>query len=490
MKWWERWSLHRRVLTLSAAAVTLAIVMGIGAYAVALDRILYSGAQVAARLQAGDISAAITTGEQPATLAVQDAPSQGRILQLIDMHHQVVATSDPAGQAVALTSLSPAPGHVATEQVASVPGEVGEPYAIAAQGVRTKRGIAYVVVVAAPLAVESNSVRTATLLLGVGGLGLLGMLVLLMGRMLDRALEPVERIRREVDRITEVRGRGQITVPGSGDEISRLARTMNQMLARLDQADSSTRRFVSDASHELRSPLATIRAAIEVSSTGHHGPDPERDALIQSEVLRMQRLVDDLLTLARADDGVPLASEEVDVDDIVDAEVRRLRATGDAPVRASIEAARVVGDRARLEQVVRNLVDNAARHTSGGITLSVGTEGQWVVLQVDNVGDPIPVEDREAVFERFTRLEESRQRHTGGSGLGLAIARTLVMAHGGYVIATETPAGQCRFEVRLPAADATELGQPRWPAAGVARLPDRATSVAPPTPASAGSPSP
>jgi signal transduction histidine kinase len=212
-----------------------------------------------------------------------------------------------------------------------------------------------------------------------------------------------------------------------------------------------------------------------VSTAGHHPPDPERDDLIRSEVLRMQRLVDDLLTLARADDGVPLAFEEVDVDDIVDAEVRRLRATGDGPVRASIEAARVVGDRARLEQVVRNLVDNAARHTVGTITLSVSTRGDWVVLQVDNDGPPIPLADRDAVFERFRRLQESRERHTGGSGLGLAIARTLVVAHGGEVVATQTPSGQCRFEVRLPS---------------VGDSADELRALSPPSRASAGNPSP
>jgi signal transduction histidine kinase len=472
---WERWSLHRRVLVLSAAAVTVAIMMGVAAYAVALDRILYSAAQESARQQANDIASVIATGEESPAQAIQDAPSQGMLLQLVDGQHQVVAASDPAGQNAPLTDLAPGPSRLLTQQVTGLPGDEGEPYAIAARGVRSKTGTAYVVVVAAPLDVQANSVRTATLLLGIGGLALLALLVVLMSRILGRALEPVERIRREVDRITEVRGRGQITVPPSGDEIARLARTMNQMLARLDQADASTRRFVSDASHELRSPLATIRAAIEVSTAGHHPPDPERDDLIRSEVLRMQRLVDDLLTLARADDGVPLAFEEVDVDDIVDAEVRRLRATGDSPVRASIEAARVVGDRARLEQVVRNLVDNAARHTVGTITLSVSTRGDWVVLQVDNDGPPIPLADRDAVFERFRRLQESRERHTGGSGLGLAIARTLVVAHGGEVVATQTPSGQCRFEVRLPS---------------VGDSADELRALSPPSRASAGNPSP
>jgi signal transduction histidine kinase len=483
---WERWSLHRRVLTLAVAAVTVAIIMGVGAYAVALDRILYSAARDAARLQANDIVATIATGRGQPDSAIQEAPSQGSLLQLVDSRQRVVSTSDPAGDAP-LTTLSPAPGQIMTDQVAGLPGEVGEPYAIVAQGVRDKTGAAYVVVVASPLRVETNSVRTATLLLGVGALLLLLLLVALIGRIMRRALEPVERIRSEVDRITQVRGRGQITVPPSGDEISKLAQTMNQMLGRLDQADASTRRFVSDASHELRSPLATIRAAIEVSGAHQHGPDVERDELIRSEVLRMQRLVDDLLTLARADDGMPMASDEVDVDDIVDAEVRRLRATTDGPVRASIEAARVVGDRARLEQVVRNLVDNAARHTTGEIVLSVGTQGRWVVLRVDNNGDPIPVGRREAIFERFARLQESRERDTGGSGLGLAIARTLVAAHGGQIVATQTPSGDCRFEVRLPAVDdatATDrsLAEPS--------LSDASGPRSRPSPASAGSPSP
>jgi signal transduction histidine kinase len=452
MKRWERWSLHRRVLTLAVAAVTVAIVMGIAAYAITLDRILYSAAQDAARLQADDLVATITSGQRTPDRAVQELPSQGSLVQLVDANHQVVSTSDPAGNDP-LTGLSPAPGHILTDQVAGLPGEVGEPYAIVAQGVRDRTGTPYVVVVAAPLRVETKSVRAATLLLGVGALLLLLLLVALIGRIMGRALEPVERIRSEVDRITQVRGRGQITVPPSGDEISKLAQTMNQMLGRLDQADATTRRFVSDASHELRSPLATIRAAIEVSSAHRVGPDDERDELIRSEVLRMQRLVDDLLTLARADDGIPMTSEEVDVDDIVDAEVRRLRATTNTRVRASIEAARVVGDRARLEQVVRNLVDNAARHTVGEITLSVSTQGSWVVLCVDNEGEPIPVDQRDAVFERFTRLQESRERDTGGSGLGLAICRTLVSAHGGQVVATQTPTGNCRFEGRLPSMD-------------------------------------
>ena len=243
-------------------------------------------------------------------------------------------------------------------------------------------------------------------------------------------------------------------MPPSGDEIARLAETMNLMLRRLEDADASSRRFVSDASHELRSPLATIRAVMEVDSPSGAGAgdESERDALVMAEVLRMQQLVGDLLTLAKADDGgVTTIHEDVDVDDLVDAEVRRLRMTGRLTISATIEPARVVGDRARLAQAVRNLVDNAARHARSSVHLSVRTEGDDVVLVVDNDGPLIPPEDRELVFERFSRLEDSRDRDAGGSGLGLAIVQTFVAAHAGTVTAQESPTGLCRFEVRLPA---------------------------------------
>ncbi|WP_186827972.1 sensor histidine kinase [Knoellia locipacati] len=452
MRRWERWSLQRRVLTLSAVAVTIAIAMGVAAYAVALDRILYAAALDSARLQGGDIVAAISSGEEPAAISISEVASRGALIQLVDASGRVVAASEPAEMRSRLTALAPPPGRIRTAQVTGLPGEVGEPYAIVAQGVRDPAGTAYVVVVATPLRVETDSVRTATVLLAVGSVLLLLLVLGLMRRTMRGALQPVERIRAEVDRITQVRGRGQITVPPSGDEISRLARTMNQMLARLDQSDASTRRFVSDASHELRSPLATIRAAIEVGKASD-APDPGRDDLILAETLRMQRLVDDLLTLAKADDGVPIAASEVDLDDIVHAEVRRLRALGEQEVRASIGAARVLGDRGRLEQMVRNLVDNATRHTTGAVGLTVGTSEGQVVLYVDNDGDPLPEDQRAAVFERFARLEQSRERDRGGSGLGLAIVRSIATSHGGRVVATETPTGDCRFAVTLPGTD-------------------------------------
>jgi signal transduction histidine kinase len=450
------------VLVVSAAAVTVVLVLGLVAFTVTLDRILYSSAKDAAQVQAAQIASTLSTGESTAARSFQEIPGQGSILQLLDRGGSVVASSELAQRTTPITSLRPAPGQVQFAQVAGIPGEAGEPYAIVAQGVTDPTGADLVVVVGAPLDVEASTVETATVLLAIGSTALLALLLALIRGILRGALEPVERIRSEVARITGVRGRGHLTVPPSGDEIAKLAETMNLMLDRLERADESTRRFVSDASHELRSPLATIIAALEVSDLApdrSHNPahnlahdpahDPARDAVIHGEAIRMQRLVEDLLTLAKADDGLPLTLGEVDVDDLVDAEVRRLRTTSQVPVTARIEAARLTGDVDRISQALRNLVDNAARHTTGAVALGVRTEQDEVVVTVDNDGPPVPESDREVVFDRFRRLEESRVRDTGGSGLGLAIVRTVAEAHGGTVRALESPTGQCRFELRL-----------------------------------------
>ncbi len=271
MRRWNAWSLRRRVLAVSAVAVTIVIALGVLAFTAALDRVLYSSAQDAARTRASEISDSVAGGERPASLALRDVTSRGSLLQVLDDEHRVVASSESALGASPITKLRPDPGSVDVAQEASIPGEVGEPHAVVAQGVADPSGATFVVVVAKPLDVEADTVRTATLLLALGAAVLLLIMLALINGTLKQALLPVERIRTEVARITRVRGRGQITVPPTGDEIARLAQTMNSMLGRLEQADSTTRQFISDASHELRSPLATIRAALEVS-----GPGPVR----------------------------------------------------------------------------------------------------------------------------------------------------------------------------------------------------------------------
>jgi signal transduction histidine kinase len=270
-----------------------------------------------------------------------------------------------------------------------------------------------------------------------------------------RALAPVSRIRQEVDAIGADRLDRRVPEGDSGDEIALLAGTMNRMLTRLDDSQQAQRQFVSDASHELRSPLATLRQHAELARSH---PDvtsaEELSDVVLGEGRRMQAIVEAMLLLARLDEGAPRGSGAVDLDDLVIAEVARLRATspGMSVDGSAIGAARVLGDARLLGQLVRNLVDNAARHAEARVALGVAEVDGTAVLTIDDDGAGIPEVERERVFERFVRLDEARARDAGGSGLGLAIVRAIARAHGGQVRIETSPCGGARFVVTLPVA--------------------------------------
>ena len=282
-----------------------------------------------------------------------------------------------------------------------------------------------------------------------------------------RALRPVERLRRQVDRIeaSDLSRR----VDSGDDELGALAATMNRMLSRLEQSQAVQRRFVSDASHELRSPLATMRQYAELAVAHPETvPTGELGEVVIAEGERMQDLVEGLLLLARLDEGQRPPTAPVDLDDLVLREADRLSRTGGHPGERStavevdtsgVGPGRVEGKDRLLARVVRNLVDNAARHAEGRITLRVRSEsterGQRVQFTVADDGAGVPSEDRERIFDRFTRLDEGRARDVGGSGLGLAIVCDVVEAHGGTVsVAAGDGKGEFTgavFTVDLPA---------------------------------------
>jgi len=269
-----------------------------------------------------------------------------------------------------------------------------------------------------------------------------------------RSLRPVERMRREVDAVTATRLDQRVADPGTTDEIGRLATTMNRMLARLDESQRAQRRFISDASHELKSPLASLRQYAEVARDyPDRISDDDLAGAVLDESARLERLVRNLLVLARADEqSIELSRGDVDLDDLLLAEGSRLRASTPLKVDTSaVSAVRVSGDHALLAQVVRNLADNAAQHASAGIRVALALDGPTAVVTVDDDGPGIPSADRERVFDRFVRLDFARARTSGGTGLGLAIVRELVTAHGGSVIIGDSPLGGARFELRLPA---------------------------------------
>lgn len=272
--------------------------------------------------------------------------------------------------------------------------------------------------------------------------------------LVGRALDPVEAIRTEVMAISQADLDRRVPVPDTDDEVSRLAVTMNLMLDRLEDGVSRLRRFVADASHELRSPLTRIRSELEVDLADSAVADPiATHRSVLEETVAMQRLVDELLYLARADAGQELrGAEPVDLDDVLLAEADRLRAHGLTVGMSQVSAGQVVGDRAQLVRAIRNLTDNAARHAVAVVTLELSETDAEIVLAVADDGPGVPSEHAEHIFERFARTDEGRSRDEGGSGVGLAIVRDVVERHGGTVIIDTGHDAGARFVVRLPIA--------------------------------------
>lgn len=300
---------------------------------------------------------------------------------------------------------------------------------------------------------DSVTVLTRGLLIAIPTAVLL--LAGLVWVVVGRVLRPVEGIRRQVAEISGSSLDRRVPEPPGKDEVAELARTMNHMLHRLENAALRQRRFVADASHELRSPLARIRAELEVDRA--HPGSADLKASHQSvleESGTLQRLIDDLLVLASSDNAQPPARRApVDLDDIVMAELVHVRACGGVTVDASaVSAAQVLGDATQLARVVRTLLDNAVQHGGPIVRVGLREENGEAVLNVADNGDGIPKEFHGRVFERFARVDEARSSARGGTGLGLAIARELVQAHGGVIGIDDAYAPGVRFVVRIPLA--------------------------------------
>lgn len=271
--------------------------------------------------------------------------------------------------------------------------------------------------------------------------------------MVGRALSPVDLIRAEVEAISSSELHRRVPDPPGSDEIARLATTMNRMLARLEEGHLRQRKFVSDASHELRSPIASIRQHAEVALSHPESTEiGELSRAVLDEGLRLQGIVDDLLLLASIDEGtLQVRSDPVDLDDVVFEEAARLRGSTDHRVDSeSVSAARVAGDRDKLQRLVRNLTDNAARHARSTVALRLRELDGVAVFAVEDDGDGVAVEDRDRIFDRFVRLDDARDRDGGGSGIGLAIVREVASLHRGTVAVSDGDLGGARFEVRFP----------------------------------------
>ena len=450
-----------RVRTTVAAVVVVGLAMVVGALVLVavLRDTLTREVRNAARLRGQDVAAVLAAGPE-----AESGPGAGP-LAVDDPEELLIQVLDPDGRVVRASANAAGLGPVArlrpgeSVEVQAPPGagvEGGDLLAVAS-GADTPEGPRTVVVVRSTETVaEATAVVSG--LLGVGLPLLLVVVALTAWVVVGRTLAPVEAIRAEVDSISASELHRRVPDPPADDEVGRLARTMNRMLVRLEQAQSRQRRLVADASHELRSPVAAIRQHAEVA-LAHPGRTTiaELAATVLAEDLRLQRLAEDLLLLTRADEQtLALRRRPVDLDDLVFEEARRLRdATGLRVDTTMVSAGRVDGDAAGLRRVLRNLADNAARHARGRLAFAVAEHDGVVRMEVDDDGPGIPEPDRTRVFERFVRLDEARVRDAGGSGLGLAIVAELVAAHGGTVVIAPSSLGGARVQVTLP-----RLGDP------------------------------
>jgi heavy metal sensor kinase len=286
-------------------------------------------------------------------------------------------------------------------------------------------------------------------------------LAALGGAMIARiALRPVDEMASTARRITAEDLSRRVEARGSGDELDRLAETLNGMLARLEEAFGQTRRFAADAAHELRTPLTVLRGGIEVALRMERRPEEYRRVLASSleEVQRLIRLAEDLLLLSRSLAGPEGARAPVDLEPLVlevfEVGARLAHAAGVAVRVDATTPLAVLGDGAALRRALLNLVENAVKYTprGGKVEIGLARADGTAEITVADTGIGIEPAEVERIFEPFHRLEAARVHDTGGAGLGLAIARTIVIAHGGTIAVESAPGAGSRFTVRLPVA--------------------------------------
>ena len=381
-----------------------------------------------------------------AGLPQQMPGDEDQLVQIVDADGTVLASSANLVGKPPITSLTP--GHRTAN---SVPGRT-EIFRVLVRRVMSEGRPALLIVgtnndhVTEPVAILSRilaiAVPCVVLIFG-----------LLTRWLAGRTLRPVERMRLDMAEITGTRLDRRVKEPATGDEIDRLAHTMNATLNRLEDAIRRQHRFVADASHELRSPLTRMRSELEVDIARAHPHQPtatQRSVL--EETITLQHLVDDLLHLARSDDAPrEMRSQRVDLDDIVFHEAQRVQERGRVSVDLrGVCAVQTMGDADQLARATRNLVENAERHATTTVTIALTERDGRARLTVSDDGAGISVENRQLIFERFTRLDEGRTRDSGGTGLGLAIVRDIIERHTGIINIDE--AAPTQFVVELPLA--------------------------------------
>lgn len=432
--------------TLVAGVVTLAaLVAGSIALLVALETSLTHGEDDLSRARLDDLSSLAGRGELPAKLNAGDG-----VAQVVDTNGHVLAESSNIVGRPPITRFRPAGGREDVRTIIGPDDNEQEEYRLWARTATTPSGEVVVYVGASTESVrEATRVARKSLLIGIPAL--LGLLVATTWVLLARALRPVEAIRSEVSTITDSQLDRRVPVPSADDEVGRLARTMNGMLDRLESASRRQRDFVANASHELQSPLAAMRALLETDDApGSEHERAETARRLLAENRDMEGLVQNLLFLARDEADVAAPMSALDLDDIVLEEATRLRGSTKVTLDTSrVSAAPVIGNRPDLHRLVRNLLENGVRHAQSKVAVTLGLVDGGVELAVLDDGGGVAIADRDRIFDRFYKVDGARSRGSQGSGLGLSIARAVAESHGGDLTLGESSAGAL-FRLRLP----------------------------------------
>jgi signal transduction histidine kinase len=322
---------------------------------------------------------------------------------------------------------------------------------VSGQRVNTPSGEYTVLVGGGSEAVEATA-RTVALLLACGAPITIAVAAAASYWLVRRSLQSVDAIRSRVAEISTSDLAERVPVPNTRDEIAALAVTMNEMLSRIEAGHRAQQRFLGDASHELRSPLATIISGLEAAEVHPELLDAELAInTLLPEAQRMHTLIEDLLLLARADEqSLVLHREEMALDDLAEVEAARVRREAGCTIHTDISPARLTGDPAALSRMIRNLVDNAVRQADSRISIEVSSRNGTAIVTISDDGPGIAPAERARVFGRFVRLDSDRARSGGGTGLGLAIVAEVVAAHGGTVTVDDRPGGGTKMIVALP----------------------------------------
>ena len=434
----------RARITLVATALVSMVLLVSGIALVQVQRDVLTRGVDEALLQRAD-----NVQDQAGRLVVlpADGDPEDTFLQVVDAHGTVIAASSN----VAVAPAAVPPTRRESIRTVLLRHPVDHDFRVLARPLTSDPTATLVVGKNLDDVSESVSVLTKSLALAIPVV--VFVLAILAWWLTAGVLRPVEQIRAEVADITATELHRRVLQPRGEDEISRLARTMNAMLERVQHATDRQRQFVADASHELRSPLTRLRTALEVA-LAHPETTSPRETI--SEALHdtgaLQHLVDDLLFLARSEAGADQPSDaEVDLDDLVLAAARRLRARCGLAVDVSaVSAARVRGDARQLARAIDNVVDNAQRHATSTVAFELTERDGRSELVISDDGPGVAEGDRQRVFTRFTRLDMSRSRDSGGSGLGLAIVHDIVTRHHGTVEFDVNSHGGARIVMSFP----------------------------------------